>query len=229
MPRHIEFAKLAAEHGAELIIFPELSLSGYQPLNAYRLSVDLNESSLNPLDDLARDLNITIAAGAPIKAGGGNEIGMIVFYPNKERGRYSKKFLYPDENPYFIPGRIGLEAIFEYPKVAPAICYEISIPEHSKSAANIGSEIYAASVAKDRESVERSYKTLSNIAKTYSMITLMSNCLGEHSDFIGYGKSTAWNQEGEVIGEMDSDSEGILLVDTENTEATRVIDVIVNS
>ena len=69
-----EFEQVAREFvefiaGAELVIFPELSLTGYEPDLAAELAVAADGSALQPLRDAARSGNLTVAAGCPIAAG----------------------------------------------------------------------------------------------------------------------------------------------------------------
>lgn len=102
--------------------------------------------------------------------------------------------------------------------IALAICYEISVPEHSENAYNSGAEIYIASVAKSADGVEKAVKNLTNIAKQYSMTVLMSNCLGPCDGFESGGKTSIWNNKGLLMGQLNDAAEGILLIDTDTQE-----------
>lgn len=108
-------------------------------------------------------------------------------------------------------------------KVSFAICYELSLPEHSQHAFSIGTEIYVASVAKTAEGVEKASKSLSGIAGKYSMTVIMSNCVGYCDNFESGGKSSAWNNKGVLAGQLNDRDEGILIFDTGTQEITEVI------
>ena len=99
-------------------------------------------------------------------------------------------------------------------RIALAICYELSVPEHSEDAHKSGAEIYIASVAKSVNGVEKAVISLAGIAKRYSMAVLMSNCVGRCDDFESAGRTSIWNKNGLLVGQLDDTNEGILIVDT---------------
>jgi predicted amidohydrolase len=102
--------------------------------------------------------------------------------------------------------------------MALAICYELSIPEHSEDAHKGGAEVYIASVAKTAGGVEKAIKTLSDIASKYSMTVLMSNCTGPSGDGECAGKSSVWNSDGLLLGQLDGTNEGIIIIDPDTQE-----------
>jgi predicted amidohydrolase len=143
-------------------------------------------------------------------------IAMIIFQPNRERLTYFKQHLHEDEFAYFINGQ-ETKPLAEN-KTAIAICYELSIPGHSENAFKNGAEIYIASVAKSASGVEKAITTLSDIAKNYSMTVLMANCIGYCDNFECGGKTSIWNNKGLLMGQLNDNSEGILIIDTESQE-----------
>lgn len=161
---------------------------------------------------------ITIAIGAPIKTDSGVLISLIFFQPRKPRKIYSKQKLHADELPFFVEGETELFLDTENEKIAPAICYESMLDEHSEKAFQNGANIYLTSVAKSADGVERGYKHYAEIAAKNSMTILMSNCLGKCDDFESVGQTAAWNDKGELAGKLDDTREGILIFDTETKE-----------
>ena len=55
-----KFAEAAADNGAQIIIFPELSLTGYEPEFARNFAVSTDDQRLIPLKNLARDSDMVI-------------------------------------------------------------------------------------------------------------------------------------------------------------------------
>lgn len=47
------------------------------------------------------------------------------------------------------------------------------------------------------------------------MPVLLSNCVGYCDNFISVGNSSIWTKKGELVGQLDCKTEGILLFDTE--------------
>jgi predicted amidohydrolase len=220
---HKKLIALAVSYKADTIIFPELSLTGYEPELAKELAVDKDDSRLNDLQSISDTNELTIGVGVPIKNNSGINIGMVIFQSNKERQVYYKKYLHADEEPYFVSGQNTIGLIGSKPNIAFAICYEIFIPEHSENTFKIGAEIYIASVAKTINGVERAVTTLSGIANKYSMTVLMSNCIGHCDNFESAGKSSVWNNKGVLLGQLNGTNEGILIFDTDTEEVIEKI------
>ncbi len=143
---------------------------------------------------------------------------MVIFQPHKSRKTYSKKCLHPDEEEFFIGGQSFTGLVGDRANIAPAICYELSVPEHSENAYKSGAEIYVASVAKSMNGVDKAVKSLSGIAKKYSMTVLMSNCIGPCGGMECAGKSSIWNNQGLLVGQLNDTNEGIIMIDTDTQE-----------
>ena len=76
--------------------------------------------------------NLTLPFGVGVPTNNGNRvsISMILFQPNKAPLVYSKKYLHPDEDEFFVPGvNFPIVRINDTP-IGIAICYELSIAEH---------------------------------------------------------------------------------------------------
>jgi len=215
---HKRLIDLAVSNGADIIIFPELSLTGYEPKLSKELATNQDDSRFDAFQIISDARQITIGVGAPIKNNAGVCIGMILFQPHKARQLYSKKYLHPDEEAFFICGQSFVDLTVGNSNIALAICYEISIPEHSENAFKDGAEIYIASVAKTVKGVEKAIKTLSDIANKYSMTVLMSNSVGLCEDGECAGKTSVWNDKGLLAGQLDDKNEGLLIIDTDTQE-----------
>jgi len=214
MEGHKRLIELAVSEMVELIVFPELSLTGYEPKLAEALAVPEDDLFLDVFQKISDDSRITIGVGMPTKNDQGVLISTIIFQPHEPRQIYSKRYLHSDEYPYFIRGQRPLILNINDHKISIAICYELSVPEHSEDAYESGSEIYLASIAKSAEGIEKAIQTLSGIARNYSMIALMSNCIGPSDGFECGGKTSAWNNKGVLLGQLNDKNEGILIIDT---------------
>ena len=64
---HIKFASLAAEYKTDLVLFPEMSLTGYERELAEEQAFTQNDHRLIELQNLSVKENIVIVAGAPVK------------------------------------------------------------------------------------------------------------------------------------------------------------------
>ncbi len=215
---HKILINMATSSGAHVIIFPELSLTGYEPDLVKELATTQYDKRFDDFQKISDTGQIIIGVGVPIKNNEGICISMILFQPGKERHIYSKKYLHPDEEPFFVSGQNSPIIKVDGMNVAFSICYEISVPKHSERAFKQGADIYIASVAKSVNGIDRAINTLSEIAGKYSMTVLMSNCVGKSDGQLCAGKSSAWNNKGLLAGQLDDLSEGILMFDTQLNE-----------
>ena len=218
---HKTFVELAVDHSADIIVFPELSITGYEPALAEELATTKDDSRLNCFQTMSDKGQIIITVGMPVRSEAGIFIGMIIFQPNIARQLYCKQYLHADEIPYFIAGEKQVYLETEENKLALSICYELSVPAHAANVYKNGGGIYLSSVAKTAEGVTKAVNTLSATAKQYSMLTIMSNCVGHCDNFDCGGKTSAWNDKGKLIGQLDESTEGILIVDTVTDQVIR--------
>jgi predicted amidohydrolase len=98
--------------------------------------------------------------------------------------------------------------------------YESLQPEHAKDAANMGANIYLASVAKPAGAMARAMLHYPAIARKYNLHVIMADCVGPSDDFVSVGQSAIWNNRGELLAQMDSQSEGIIILDTASDQAS---------
>lgn len=217
--RHKPFVNVAVATGADVLIFPELSLTGYEPDLANALATTPDDNRFDLFQQLSDATRITLGVGIPLRSNSGILISLLIFQPNQPRQVYSKQYLHADEEPYFVPGQAPTFLIA--PTLALAICYELSVPEHLTDAVKNGATIYVASVAKSASGVERAVEQLTEIAQTYSMTVLMANSVGPCDNFIAAGKSSVWNNKGVLVGQLDEYNEGVLIMDTNTQRVIR--------
>ena len=218
---HLKLIKVSALQGADAVFFPELSLTGYEPTMAKEFVGDRHDPQFDVFQNISDNKNLVIGVGMPTPSGSDILISMIIFQPHATKQIYSKQYLHPDELPYFVPGQGQLYLNLHNNKIAPAICYELSVARHARNAFENGATIYLASVAKTLRGVENAVDTLAGIAKKYSVITLMSNCVGLCDGVECAGTTSVWNNKGALLGQLDDKSEGILIVDTDTQELSQ--------
>lgn len=211
---HIKLVKLAVEKNADIIVFPELSLTGYEPELGKELATTENDKRFDEFQNISDSKKIIIGFGLPTKNEVGISISMIIFQPKKQRLTYSKEYLHPGEEKYFVSGKNSHPIIFKNNKLAFAICYETSIPEHSEKAFKNGANVYIASVLNSINGVDKDINRISNIAKKYKMTSVMANFVGKSGEYDCAGKSSIWNNQGLLIGQLNNSNEGIAIIDT---------------
>lgn len=216
--QHITLIDQAVQHGAEFILFPELSITGYEPTLANELSTTLDDERFHIFQRKSDQYDTVISIGAPIKNDGKVSIGMIVFRPNQSRTLYLKKHLFHTELQHFVSGETKKNIEVKQTNVGLAICYEISVPEHQKIASENGTEIYAAGIVETIEGIARAIDKMAITSKKYNMISMIANCVGISGEYDCGGKSSVWNAKGELKAQLNGNNIGILIYDTLSEE-----------
>jgi predicted amidohydrolase len=83
--------------------------------------------------------------------------------------------------------------------------------------------IYASSVAKSENGVDKAEQHYPVIAGKYAMTVLMANCVGHCDNFQSAGKSAIWNDKGNLAGQLNDKNEGLLIFDTAAEEMIKKI------
>lgn len=221
--QHLELLELATQVGSDVIVFPELSITGYEPTLANELATTHENQRFNVFQQKSDLNNITIIIGCPIQGNNGIHIGSVIFQPNIERKVYLKKYLFHSETPYFKSGEaISTFEINKY-RIAPAICYEISVKEHQECAYANHAELYLASVVEDEQLIPNAFEKMSNTSKAYNMVSLMSNCIGISGGYQCGGNSAIWNENGDLIEKLNSTQIGVLSYNIGSKEYSKQI------
>ncbi|MDF2932931.1 MAG: carbon-nitrogen hydrolase family protein [Chryseobacterium sp.] len=219
--KHKILIDIAINNGTDLIIFPELSITGYEPGLAEQLSLHYEDPILNNFQNISDKNSISIWIGMPTKSEGKLFISCIMFHPKKRREIYSKRNLFPTEVEFFSKGNGFCHLEILQNKISLAICYDISDPTHSYEAYGAGSNIYIASVLNSINGIDDDLIKLSDIAKKYTMTVLMANFVGESGGYVCAGKTSVWNNDGNLIDQLDNKNEGIIILNTESNQVEK--------
>ena len=216
--KHIHWIERAVSFGTDMIVFPELSLTSYEPSLAKNVCTVIYDERFDVFQERSDEHQTVIGAGAPLKTEKGLTISMILFQSRQPRITYSKKYLHVSEEPFFVGGENFPTLHCKGVDVALAICYETSVPEHEKVAFKTGAKVYVGSVVKVNRIIEAGLSRFSEIAEANAALVLMANAVGECEDGDSAGMSSVWNEKGVLLGQLNSTGEGILIVDTETRQ-----------
>lgn len=223
LKQHIAYIEAAAQQGAAMVMFPELSLTGYEPSLAKTLASTQDDTRFDIIQYYSDHHQITICAGMPTQQQEDLFISMLIFQPGKERATYSKQYLFPPEKEVFSSGKEQVFIQLNGQIIAPAICYELSNPEHSEKARQHHARFYMASVLNSVSGVGNDLHKLSHIAQQHQMTTFMANYVGQSGGYDCAGKSSVWDEEGKLLKQLDSQAEGLLIYDTRSKSAEVIL------
>lgn len=212
---HLATIRSAAALGIDIIIFPELSITGFEPALAKQLVQSPHSANFECFEELAEEHDISIGIGMPTESDTGLNISMLIFQPSKHRQVYSKSILHKDELPYFVCGES--EPIIEVKgqKLGIGICYETLQKERFLQSVNLGAIAYIASVAKPQNGIHKANSLFESVSKQFGIPILMANSIGYCDNFLSGGQSAVWNKKGQIIGQLNDVSSGLLIYDTE--------------
>jgi len=211
---HYKFIEKASEFGTNLIVFPEMSITGYSTENVCNMSFVMNDSRLDGLQKYANKFGMTLVAGAPIKIGGHFYIASFIISPEKQMLIYTKQYLHTAEEGFFKSSfSYNPQLKIEEEAISFAICADIENPKHLADARKSKATLYIPSIFFSVKGIYLAQINLSNYAKIFSLNILVSNFCGQINGVNAGGKSAFWNKQGEKIGELDIYKQGLLVIE----------------
>ncbi|WP_179007175.1 GNAT family N-acetyltransferase [Winogradskyella forsetii] len=214
---HLQLIERAIALNSDLIIFPELSITGYEPKLAKELATNIENAMFDPFQKLSDKGNITIGIGMPTHGVEGLHISMLIFQPETPRTVYSKQRLHEDEKPYFVGGTYQTYLYIKETKIALGICFETLQQDHFFNAVQNGAALYIASVAKSKGGIDKAYARFPKMANKFNTPILMSNSVGFCDNFLSIGRSAVWHPNGDLIAQLDDDNQGLLIYDVDKS------------
>ncbi|WP_191488172.1 carbon-nitrogen hydrolase family protein [Pseudomonas sp. FEN] len=210
--RHLTFMRQAAERGVEFLLFPELSLTGYERGLAAELAITPDAPVLAPLRELARELRLVTVVGMPIRlrADGPVLIGALTFGADGSLQVYSKQHLHAGEEVAFTAGSGGELLTIAVERIALAVCADFSHASHPLQAAQSEANLYAASVLITANGYGPDTALLQGYARAHGMAVLMANHGGMTGGWPSAGRSALWAAGGQQV--VVAEGEGDVLV-----------------
>jgi predicted amidohydrolase len=215
---HLAAIQAAAANGAMLLIFPELSLTGYEPDLAEKMAMEADDTRLASLGNLAQERGITVVVGAPLRSTGEKpRLAAIVFGSDGTRRTYSKMHLGGMEPHHFTAGTEPLMLSAGGHVVGLAICADAAKPSHPRHYAAAGAKVYAAGVFLNEAWFATDAPRLHGYAIEHRLAVVMAN----HADSVGtersVGRSAIWAPDGSNVIQADGTEACLLMARTDGT------------
>jgi predicted amidohydrolase len=208
---HLRLVHAAADAGANVVVFPELSLTGYELDLASELAFSETDQRLEPLVKLAASRRLTLIVGAPVRIESRLFIGALILTPDGAIDIYTKQHLgafVPSDNPdgivppaeatVFQPGDRNPLVMIDGTPASIAVCADVSRPEHASAAAQRGAKTYLASMFVIPSDLEKDLTRLRTYAERHSMAVVFSNYGGPSGGLPSGGCSAVWSAQGVV-------------------------------
>ncbi len=106
---HLRLMRIAQARGVRLLVFPELSLTGYEPSAAAALAQPADTPLLQPLRQLAEQARMTTVVGLPLRSPKHAKplIAALILGADGSLGVYAKQHLHAGEERHFSAGDGG--------------------------------------------------------------------------------------------------------------------------
>ncbi|WP_327351466.1 carbon-nitrogen hydrolase family protein [Streptomyces sp. NBC_01304] len=213
-----QMAALAGEartKGAELVVFPELSLTGYE-LEAVAARPDLWLRADDPRLEAIRASGVACVVNCAAPTGGERPaIETLVFGSDGELiTTYRKQHLFEHEQDVFEAGR--RDGRFEVGglRFALATCFDNHFPELASRGAADGCQVHlASSLYGTGGGVEELATVYPGIAKDFGLHVVVANHVGPAGAWTGCGRSALWAPGGALLAQADADRPMVVVAD----------------
>ena len=204
---------------ADVIVFPELSLTGYPPedLLFRKAFIDASNEALQEFIDDVK--NIYCVIGHPLLTSEGLFNACSLIYNGEILGQYSKQYLPNygvfDEDRYFISGHSPCVVPIKGVPVGLLICEDLWNASPIKQAKEKGARLILSPNASPFEIHKHTLRhdTLSKRAKESKLPIVYVNCFGGQDELIFDGGSMLVDEKGVVCGHAGFFEENLLPVD----------------
>lgn len=201
LQRHLEVMRLAAEQRIDFLLFPELSLTGYEPSLARELAQTTDTALLQHLRTLAKQLRMTTVVGLPLRTAESDAvlIGSLLFGADGSQTIYTKQYLHVGEERVFSPGAGGALLHLGDERIALSICADFAHASHARAAVERGAGVYATSVLISENGYPHDSELLEGYARKLSLGVLMANHGGPSGGWTCAGRSAFWAPGGRRV------------------------------
>jgi predicted amidohydrolase len=184
---------------AHVVVFPELSMTGYE-LDAAPLSLD--DPLLAPVVDACAETGALALVGAPVETERGRtHIAMVGVDGRGATVRYSKIWLHGTEAERFSPGPGPAVIEVRGWRLGLAICRDTGVARHAADTAALGIDAYVAGVAETADRAEVQDERARRTALAHGVWVAVASFAGPTGG--GFddtaGRSAIWTPEGEAI------------------------------
>lgn len=195
--------------GARLVVFPELSLTGYE-LDAPAITAD--DQRLAPIIGPCAETGSVALVGAPVQGEmGRSHIGMLAVDGTGVSVAYHKMWLGTTESERFTPG--DKPAVLEVDgwRLGLAICKDTVVPRHAAATAALGIDAYVAGILESVEEAAVQDERALRVATDHHVWVAMASFAGSTGG--GYaraaGCSGVWTSDGVVVARAGPETGGI--------------------
>ncbi|MFI7070900.1 carbon-nitrogen hydrolase family protein [Micromonospora sediminicola] len=194
-------AAVVRSAGARVVVFPELSLTGYELAAA---PLDPADPRLAPLRAACAATGTLALAGAPVA---GPHIGVLAVDGDGVRVAYRKMWLGGAEPQRFRPGRRPAVLDVDGWRLGLAVCKDTGVPEHAAATVAAGADAYLAGVLESADDAAVPEERAVRVAAAHGVWVATASFAGSTGG--GYpraaGGSGIWSPAGVAVARAGAD------------------------
>ena len=196
---HGEALELAAAGRVGVLVFPELSVTGYTLHGAADLQQPVETPLLDELEDQARAAGMLVLVGLPLRADAGRPFLGAVALGGMTRRAYAKIHVHDSEAPYFQPG--SEHAVWGHggAAIGCAICADLNHREHAAATRAAGAGIYGVGALVDGAAFPREEPLLRSYAADLGLTVVFANHAAPQEGYAPVGRSGIWAPGGGLV------------------------------
>ncbi len=224
--RMLEYLEEGAKLGLDLVLFPELTVSGYTlDGEVLRKGWDFTREILGDVLRISREHDMAIVFGAPRVVSGRVRNSVVVVKKKREILFYDKTHLFRGEKEVFEPGEDFEVFKFKGVIFGISVCYETAFPEISRVLTLRGAKVILSPFAFGKERW-RIYDvaTRSRAIENGSFLVASSTNGVGFMEFVGHSRIV--HPSGEILAELEEE-DGLVhsRIDVEVTHKYRYLEI----
>lgn len=194
-----EHAEVVRQSDARLVVFPELSLTGYH-FDAE--PVALNSPEFDVIVDACTEEHSIALVGAPVESSAaGKHIAMLRVDASGVSVAYRKRWLGAPERAHFIPGDGPTVLAVDTWRIGLGICKDTGVSAHVNGVAELAVDLYVAGVLHHDHELDEQEERAVRIARacqSYVTFASFAGSTGEGFD-VAAGNSAIWDAQGQLL------------------------------
>jgi predicted amidohydrolase len=184
---------------ARVVVFPELSLTGYE-LDAPAISAD--DPRLTPIVEACAETRSVALVGAPVPGEAGqSHIAMLAIEATGATVAYRKMWLGTTESSRFTPGGKPAVLVVDGWRLGLGVCKDSGVPQHASDTAALGMDAYVVGTVKSAEEASLQDERARRVATDHHVWVAVASFAGSTGG--GYsraaGHSSIWTPDGVAI------------------------------
>ncbi len=212
-------AAAVREAHAHVVVFPEMSLTGYE---FSAPAINPTDDRLKPIVDACRERGTVALVGAPVHApNGGSSIAMLSLSAEGATVAYRKMWLSDAEARSFVAGDRPATIEVRGWRLGLAICKDTGVTQHASDTVDLGVDMYVAGVLEYHTDADVQPQRARRVASDHGIWVAVASFAGQTGEGFSAaaGGSSIWRPDGTAAASAGTHT-GEVLVTTIDPDET---------